>query len=132
MPTTTTTTTPALNRRALLSRTLAGAAIGAAAALPAAALPDVADPLPALLARRTAIVAWINETGADSEHPIYPELNAIEARLFGAIATSRDGLVSQLRFLSEFMEDFYFDDHCDCLVANVIRGIEHLPAGVAA
>jgi hypothetical protein len=51
-----TTKTPALNRRTLLHRALAGAA-GAAISTPAlGAMGAAADPLPALLARRTAII----------------------------------------------------------------------------
>ena len=59
--------------------------------------------------------------------------NPIEARLFGSVAATREGVLAQLRFLAGFIEEgFAYDEDCDRLVANVIAGIERLPAGGAA
>jgi hypothetical protein len=134
MPEISTTNRPALDRRALLHRALAGAA-GAAIAVPAAAAlaagVAAADPLPSLIARRMEIVTWINATyaGYDEHRALYDELNALEARIFGATPTTREGVIAQMRFLRAFIEEgFDYDDDCDRLVANMITGAERMGA----
>jgi hypothetical protein len=79
------------------------------------------------------IVGRINATAAgyEGEPALYAELNAIEARLFKEIATTRDGLIAQLRFLRSFIDEgFEFDDDCERLVTNAITGLSRM-GGVA-
>jgi hypothetical protein len=131
--TTNTTDRPALNRRTLLHRALAGAA-GAAIGAPAlGAITTADDPLPALLARRVAILRYMHDNDLPDYDPLFAEVNGIEERLETAVPTTREGVIAQLQYLLDFSEEGWdFDERLWKMVSNVVVGIKRLPMGAAA
>jgi len=78
-------------------------------------VPAALDQLPALVARRTAIVRFLNSTTnayfAADDDPLYGELHAIEERVEAAVPTTREGAIAQLQYLLDFSEEgFDFDE----------------------
>jgi hypothetical protein len=91
-----------------------------------------ADPVVALCARRAEIDAICNVPGDVPRYEaILEEWRGIQERIADTIASSREGLIAQLRFLSWYHVDYEWDELCDRLVANMIAGVERLTAGGA-
>ena len=135
---TTTTTAPVSRRRVILTASAAFAG-GAAIAAPAVAAraPTIASGagLSQLLARRTAIIDFIDHNPIDLTMPygrgLSDELNDIEANLFSAAPQNKVDIIVSLRFLRTFVEEGYeFDDDCTRLLDAVIAGVGQL-GGVA-
>ena len=108
-----------------------GAAVSAAAVLPAAKA-ATGDPLPALLARRQAILRHLNNTSDPDHSPFWNELTAIEGSLEAAVPTTREGVIAQLQYLLDFSEEGWdFDGRLWKMVQNVVAGIKRMPGGAA-